>query len=63
MEKAWIYAYDYEGNKIEMASTTTNSYTFVNLPGYQNYIYDIQVLDKNGYYTHLTPISGEAYHE
>ena len=63
VEKAWIYAYDYEGNKIEMASTTTNSYTFVNLPGYQNYIYDIQVLDKNGYYTHLTPISGEAYHE
>lgn len=60
--KAWIYAYDENGEQIVVASTTTNSVTLRKLGDYTKYTYQVKVLDNSGKYGFITPTGGECYH-
>ena len=59
--KTWIYVYDFEGNRVEMASTETNTYTFKKLVGYKDYFYELRIQDTKGRYLTITPTGGFAY--
>ena len=59
--KTWIYVYDFEGNRVEMASTQTNTYTFKKLVGYKDYFYELRIQDTKGRYLTITPTGGFAY--
>jgi len=63
VQKAWVYAFDSNGEQIMMASTTTNVATLRYLGDYTTYTFKVRVLDQNGRYGYITPEAGEAYHE
>lgn len=61
IQKAWIYVYDEDGNKVSAVSTTSTSATINSLSDPENYKYAIYVLDNNGKYGYITPQTGYAY--
>ncbi len=61
--KTWVIVKDADGNQVAIISTTTNSVTIKNLSGYENYTYELKVLDNDGVIGYITKTGGESYHD